>query len=244
MSYNPNSGLVYIPTMHLSEVYSDEGIDLESWQSVPFEGGMGVNIRVERKQPERYPASLIAWDPINQKEAWSVQQDEIWNAGTLTTAGNLVFQGRADGVFLAYDAETGEMVWQFDTGLGISAPPITYKIGGIQYLSLLVGWGGGLTGYLGRELGWAYRAHTRRLITFSLEGEIEMPKLPPPFFPEPTDAPDFNVDATKAEAGKNKYERCVYCHGIGAIAGGMAPDLRASPFPLEKSLFESVVRNG
>ena len=59
----------------------------------------------------------------------------------LTTAGNLVFQGRLDGAFVAYRADTGEEVWSTDLGLGVSAPPITYAVDGRQYVALLVGWG-------------------------------------------------------------------------------------------------------
>ncbi len=64
----------------------------------------------------------------------------------MTTAGNLVFQDRADGKFLAYDALTGKELWRFDAGLGITAAPITYEIGGKQYVSVLVGWGGAWAG--------------------------------------------------------------------------------------------------
>ena len=191
MSYNPDTGLVYLPVLHGAATYSDEGYDLENWQAVEFEVAFGLDPLPAENQPREYPASLVAWDPLKQKEIWSIPQETFWNAGTLTTAGNLVFQGRSDGHFLAHNARTGEVLWDYDVGLGISAPPITYQIGGRQYLSLLVGWGGGYSGYSGAELGWAYRIHTRRLITFSLEGETDLPELPPPYFAEPLRVPDL-----------------------------------------------------
>ena len=113
MSYNPNTGLAYIPVLHEGFIYTDESVDLENWKSVEFIGGTGVRLHPPEQQPREYPSSLIAWDPINQKEAWSIPQDDFWNGGTLTTAGNLVFQGRTDGMLLAYNAESGDIVWKF-----------------------------------------------------------------------------------------------------------------------------------
>jgi quinohemoprotein ethanol dehydrogenase len=198
------------------------------------------------KQPKEYPSSLEAWDPVNQKLIWSVPQDNFWNAGTLTTAGNLVFQGRADGKFLAYNAKTGAIVWTFDAGLGISAPPITYKINGKQYISLLVGFGGGYArgGFDVYKLGWAYRMQTRRLITFSLDGNADMPAMSPPFYPEPIIDPNFKIDNELARQGSRLYGLCFNCHGGGMYAGGMSPDLRASPIPLDKEAFAMIVRDG
>lgn len=244
MSFNPNTGLVYLPTIHVSASYTDEGIDLANWRSVDFQGGTGVKQSVTGKQPREYLGSLQAWDPVKKKMIWSVPQESMWNAGTLTTAGNLVFQGRPDGKFIAYNAETGKIVWEFDAGLGISAPPITYSINGRQYIALLVGWGGGFAGLPFGETGWAYGVHTRRLIVFSLEGNVDLPKLPSPLFVKPVEAPDFILNNEMASQGEKEYSACGGCHGRGVIAGGMAPDLRASAFPLDKAGFTELVRNG
>ena len=246
MSYNPITKLTYIPSIHMSVTYTDAGIDTKTWRSVPFQGGMGVSNKRYGPEPGKaYPASLQAWDPVKQQLAWAVPQDNYWNAGTLTTAGNLVFQGHANGHFLAYEAETGKTLWDTDLGLGISAPPITYKINGRQYVTLLVGFGGSVAGLGGAgELGWSYGIHMRRLIAFSLEGNATLPKQPAPFFPNPIDPPDFKINPDLARAGSQLYELCGYCHGGGARAGGMAPDLRASPIPLADALFDDVVRKG
>jgi quinohemoprotein ethanol dehydrogenase len=252
MSYNPDTGLVYIPTLHMKLGFDDEGIDREGFQSVPFRGGIGANITWPEDQPRNYPASLQAWDPVAQKAVWEIPQQTFWSAGTLTTAGNLVFQGRADGRFIAYDARTGEERWSFDAGLGISAPPITYDIDGKQYVSLLVGFGGGYSALGGQDvadLGWSYRAQTRRLITFSLDGSADLPAQPPPHVPQPIEA-DFQVGAELAEAGRLLFERdriegtCWYCHGRGSVSGGAAPDLRASPAVLDAEVFDRIVRGG
>ena len=246
MSYNPETGLAYIPTMHQAITYSDEGIDLDNWKSVEFDGGLGVNFWPAENQPRDYPASLQAWDPVKQELVWAVAQDKSWNAGTLTTAGNLVFQGRSDGKLLAYNALNGDIVWTYDLGLGISAPPITYKIGGKQYLSILVGFGGGyaFAGKDAYDLGWSYRTHMRRLVTFALDGQIEMPSQPPPHFPEPLVDESFVIDNNLAKLGASEYGECMLCHGMGMYSGGMAPDLRESQIALDKDAFASVVREG
>ncbi len=73
----------------------------------PSNGGIGVNTVAAADQQD-HPSSLIAWNPVTQKAAWSIPQQTPMNAGILTTAGNLVFQGRSDGKFLAYNARTGD----------------------------------------------------------------------------------------------------------------------------------------
>lgn len=244
MSYNPQTGLAYLPTIHQAATYSDEGIALDTWQSVAFDGGTGVNTTLSGSDPGEYPGSLQAWDPVKQELAWSIPQDQMWNAGTLTTAGNLLFQGRPDGQLVGYNAENGEILWTFDVGLGISAPPITYMIDGRQYIALLVGWGGGYPGFAGSDLGWSYGTHTRRLVTFSLEGETELPSQPAPHFVAPIKDETFLIDVSLAQMGAALYGYCGHCHGSDVIAGGMAPDLRASAIPLDRDVFASVVRDG
>ncbi|GAB5561690.1 MAG: hypothetical protein SynsKO_33370 [Synoicihabitans sp.] len=247
MSFNPQTGLVYLPVQHDAAIYSDEGVDREGWRAQNWSGGIGVGTSAPDKQPRDYRGSLMAWDPVKQEPAWTIPQEHMHGPGTLTTAGNLVFQGRPDGKFLAYDATNGDGLWEFDAGLGISAPPITYKINGRQYISLLVGWGGGFAGMGHREaanLGWAYRAQTRRLITFSLEGNADMPPNAPPYFALPIDDPTFVIDEELAEIGRIKYYDCAVCHGNDGIAAGMAPNLLASPFTLNAEAFATVVRDG
>ena len=124
MSFNPNTGLAYIPSIHSSTVYGDAGIDIENFERQQWRLNTGVNSRPGGGTRDDAPASLQAWDPVRQEQVWEVLADDIWNAGTLTTASNLLFQGRADGHLIAYDAETGEELWDYDLGLGISAPDL------------------------------------------------------------------------------------------------------------------------
>jgi quinohemoprotein ethanol dehydrogenase len=246
MSYNPGTGLAYIPTMDIGAIYSDEGVDVMTWESPDWAFDAGVALTLG--EAETSTSALKAWDPVEQRSVWEVPLPGVWNAGTLTTAGNLVFQGRADGQLYAYRADDGEMLWSFDLGSGISAAPITYSVDGTQYVSVLVGWGAVMAG-LGTSLtaqhGWAYRVHPRRLVTFALGGTVALPPSPPPFFAEPLEAPDFVVDETLAEAGDPIFNgKCATCHGFGAVSGGSAPDLRASPVVLSHEAFIQVVLGG
>ena len=60
----------------------------------------------------------------------------------LTTAGGLVFNGGTnDRMFRAFDARTGEQLWQFKTNSGIMAPPSSYEVDGVQYIAVQSGWG-------------------------------------------------------------------------------------------------------
>ncbi len=246
MAYSPQTGLAYIPTLHRTDKYSDEGVVYDGWQSKEFSGGIGVSLSPADKQLSDHPSSLEAIDPVTQKKVWSIPQKDFWNAGILTTGGNLVLQGRSDGKLLAYNAKTGQIVWTFNIGLGISAPPITYKINDKQYISLLVGFGGGYArgGIDAYSLGWSYRTQTRRLITFSLEGTAEMPALSPRHFPKPIVDQNFIINENLAQKGYNEYWKCFNCHGDGMYSGGLAPDLRASGISLSKEAFTAVVRDG
>ena len=247
MSYNPNTGLAYIPTIELPGTYSDKKVDLTAWKSPHFKISVGVEFGTEDTAADVGTASLQAWDPIKQKEVWKVPLPNNWNPGTLTTAGNLVFQGRADGVFVAYHAETGEQLWSVDLGVGISAPPITYSIDGKQYVSLLVGWGGGglISGTLAAQHGWAYKRHPRRLYSFALDAVVPVPASPPPYFEQAIDVPGMSIDAELAAHGQSIFgQSCVLCHGGGVVSGGYAPDLRASPLGLSRDAFVEVVKNG
>ncbi len=248
MSYNPELGVVFIPTIEMPALYSDKKIDLKAWRS-PEAGRLSAGVEFGTGDvPTDYGLSyLIAWDPVEKKELWRNRLPNNWNPGTLSTAGGLVFQGRASGIFAAYDAQTGGELWTIDLGLGISAPPVTYSVDGKQYVSLLVGWGGGgiNLGSLAAQHGWAYRKHTRRLYTFALDATGAVPDSAPPFFPEPIDVAGFEVDETLAAEGSERYvEHCFWCHGSAAISGGNGPDLRASPVSTTYDGFRQVVVEG
>jgi len=134
MSYNPKTGLVYIPTNNLC-------MDLEGVQEEYKRGQfyLGVNFDLDKPGPGGYLGGLKAWDPVAQKEVWFNKDDLPFNGGTMTTATGLVFAGDIKGMFRAMDAKTGKELWKFNTGSGISAAPISYTLDGKQYVAVTSG---------------------------------------------------------------------------------------------------------
>ena len=244
---NPNTGLTYIPTIEMPGVFKDTGMDIAKWQSPHFQIDPGVEFGTDDTPADYSGAFLVAWDAVKQKKVWQHKLPPNWNPGTMTTKGNLVMQGRADGEFVAYDATSGEQLWSKNLGLGISSAPITYAVDGKQYVSLLVGWGGGglIAGTLAAQHGWKYKVHPRRLFTFTLDGKQPVPASPPPAFAQPLDPADFKVDIAKVAHGKTLYSHaCVLCHGGGVVSGGLAPDLRESPLATSHAALKGVVVEG
>ncbi|MCB2059744.1 MAG: PQQ-binding-like beta-propeller repeat protein, partial [Novosphingobium sp.] len=237
MSYNPQTGLVYIPYMQLGM----------SFMKAPGTF-LGVSMGpAKTDDPHEGKGALIAWDPVKQEPRWTVWHDWMWNGGTLSTQGNLVFQGTADGWLTAYDAEDGDVLWRFNAGLGIIAPPISYSWKGTQYISLLVGWAGAKGT---PPTGWRYNAQPRRLLTFKLGGDAKLPETAP--YDEtvhPLDDPEIVLDPAEVAAGDRLFHKdmigCDNCHGPAArSAGAPAPDLRESPIAFDRDALWSVLHEG
>lgn len=244
MSYSPKSGLAYFPAIDREHVFADPAGDLSEWQMKP---GMAVNqgLGAPSRPIERKPESseLMAWDPVEQKKVWSVPQTGIFNGGTAATAGNLVFQGQLTGHFSAFSADSGELLWQFDTQTGVQSNPITYTVDGVQYVTVIAGWRG-MGNPSGLDIEWEYRLQPRRVLTFALNGDAELPAAGPrssPFL----DDPQFVVDDEKALLGRTlTFTHCGLCHGFGLRSGGAAPDLRKSALPLNLDGLKSVLQDG
>ncbi len=248
MSFNPGTGLAYIPIIDVPATFTDKGVNYKQWNSPSFQFDPGLDLLRDDLPLKIDAAALIAWDPVKQQKVWEQKLPGVWNPGTLTTAGNLVFEGRTDGKLLAYRATDGIPLWSTDVGVGVSAPPITFEVDGKQYLALLTGWGGAgvsMAGAITAQHGWAYGMHPRRLIVYSLDGAQKLPKAPPPTFAEALVQDDFKVDEMQAETGSHLFlKNCVTCHGGGAVSGGYAPDLRASQAVVYDEAFKEIVVTG
>lgn len=224
MSFNPQTGLVYIPAQDNSFGYADD----PNFQARNEGWNTGVDFSVSRGTPGNLTKPtfgfLLAWDPVTQKERWRVPYANMWNGGTLTTAGNLVFQGTADGRLLAYDATTGTKTWEMMVGNSISAPPITYEIDGTQYVAVMSAWGGspGAASPMGAA------AVPGRLLVFGLGGSSNIPSLSTVSRTPPT-AIAFNATPEEIQRGAQTYaRRCSVCHGVDVVSSGMIRDLRYS----------------
>jgi quinohemoprotein ethanol dehydrogenase len=242
MSFSPKTGLVYIPAMQIGAHFikgkpSTDGISFA-----------GLTIGFTKADDDDGKATLLAWDPVHQKAAWQVKLDSLWNGGTLATSGNLVFQGTADGYLSAYDAITGQRVWHYNAGLGIIAAPMSYSLGGKQYISLLVGYGG-TAGVASQytHMGWKFNAQPRRLLTFALDGKATLPPAPgPDMVVHAVDDPSIKIDPAQAAMGRGLYTTiCSACHGFGLQSvGAPGPDLRESQIALRMDSFLNVVHDG
>ncbi|WP_410052237.1 PQQ-dependent methanol/ethanol family dehydrogenase [Bradyrhizobium sp. SZCCHNS30582] len=146
MSYNPDTGLVYIPA---NNVCMDWSVSDVSYKRGVFYLGAEFPTK---EGPGGFLGELIAWDPVNNKKVWSIQEDLPFNGGTLSTAGGLVFSGNLHGDFRAIDAKTGKILWKKNLGSGIGAGPVTYSVDGKQYVAVVVGRTASIPAFLG-EIG-------------------------------------------------------------------------------------------
>jgi alcohol dehydrogenase (cytochrome c) len=133
MSFNPNTGLVYIPANNVCMDMTDLAVEYKR-------GAFYLGKEFPTKPgPGGYLGELVAWDPVKQQKAWGVKEKLPFNGGTLTTGGNLVFWGTFDGWFKAFDARNGKQLWKFNVGSGVGAGAMTYSIDGKQYVAVVTG---------------------------------------------------------------------------------------------------------
>jgi quinohemoprotein ethanol dehydrogenase len=245
MSFNPSTGLAYIPSFAAGIRFDDSTIDVKNWPVPPLgEALFGIGFEPLRTQGI---SALIAWDPVKRKAAWRAPLEPGIHGGTLTTGGGLVFQGRGDGQFVAYDAASGERRWSYDAQNGIIGAPITYESAGRQYVTVIAGYNGlaGVISDLGVKYGWDARTQHRRVLTFMLDGGASLPAPAKAREFTPVSDPDYRQNSQLAAAGAAYYgQRCYLCHGPAARAGGQAPDLRTSSLILTRESFASVLHDG
>jgi quinohemoprotein ethanol dehydrogenase len=178
---------------------------------------------------------------VAAKPRWRVKHEGATGGGTLTTAGNLVFQGLSDGRLVAYSADSGTKLWDVQVGNGIMAAPSTWSLDGKQYVSVLVGWGGA-TGLYVPNPTKQYKA-PGRLFTFVLDGKAKL-ELVRGIEKNPLTVIDFNATPAELERGATLFgRRCSMCHGVAAVSGGTIADLRYA-LPGTYDIFDRIVRQG
>ena len=237
MSFSPQTGLVYIPIHMQDFVFNHE----PAFKSSPMTTNLGIRRNVAPADPVARAAAakatlasvggrLTAWDPVMQREVWRAEREGAANGGVLSTAGGLVFQGTGTGRFFALDAKSGAPLWSTETQTGVLAAPVSYEIGGVQYVAVMVGTGGS----------WAMAGeeflakgnnlpNISRLLVYALGGAAKLPQAPPrpalALAPPPATATAGTL--ARGEAVFRMY--CGRCHGReGAANFGILPDLRYS----------------
>lgn len=131
-AWNPLTGWIYVPAMHLPSRYV--------LQDVPTTGAGPASIRtIATTAAGPHHGTLSAIDPTTGRIAWQVRTPEPLSGGVATTAGGLLFVGEGNGAFTARDVEDGSLLWRFQTGAGVNAPPIVYQAGGRQFVAVAAG---------------------------------------------------------------------------------------------------------
>jgi quinohemoprotein ethanol dehydrogenase len=246
MAFHPGAGLVYVPAREGSVLAHAPN---KGWKYEPKLWNLGEDASYNGplvKQMVDAPAptgKLVAWNPVEQREAWEVKLPVLESGGVLATGGNLVFHGRSDGMLCAYNATDGKKLWEYDTGTGIMAPPVTYLVNGVQYVTLMVGWGGS-AGLLNIPGGGPTKPGFGRVLTFAIGGNAKLEV--PPFGHQGPPAPAIQVKATAATVreGSALYAKmCLPCHGIEVKAGSGVPDLRYATAETHRQI-EAIVLGG
>ena len=253
MSYNPNTGLVYIPALENPLVFDVEHDFKATGRFKYIEGGWNTGVEFGRlleimgEHPDlpKGKGYITAFDPLTGKTHWTREHGTHWNGGTLSTAADLVFQGNGDGYFVAYDAQNGDELWKVNTYTSTIAPPVTYSIDGEQYVAIQVGSGGaaGLTeGDLAMPASAKY-GNFGRMLAFKINGglSIDEPEHWARDIPEP---PIVQASSAQIEHGGELYgEVCGFCHGIGVYGGPAVPDLRKMSEQTHR-MFNEIVLEG
>jgi quinohemoprotein ethanol dehydrogenase len=207
MAYSPKTGLVYFPVVESYFTLAAAA----SW--TPAQGGLGT---------------AFTGDEALRKEqaAYADAHTKAWldgSGGVLATASGIIFEGVIDKTLAAYDAKTGQKLWQTDTQTVPVAAPITYSVDGVQYLAVNAGWGGGLAHVQANSFA-DLKVSPARLLVYKLGGTETLPPMPagqsaPPPAP-PVRAPEATITKGSALFAKN----CALCHG--QLARGGIKDLR------------------
>jgi PQQ-dependent dehydrogenase (methanol/ethanol family) len=236
ISFSPATGLVYIPANQSSYAFvatHEDDNPMGQKLSISFTG----NQEYMRKLKTR-PVSegfLLAWDPVQRKEAWRASLGSGRSGGALSTAGGLVFAGTSENTFVAYRADNGSKLWSSPTQTGTMAGPVSYEVDGEQYVAVVAGF---------RQTGNYYAPNYSRLLVYRLGASAMLPEAIP--FPDPVLNPPAAFGTAQVRAhGEEVYGRfCSTCHGSDGLSRGMFPDLRYSPALATDAAFRQVVIDG
>lgn len=250
MAFNPDLQLAYIPAQEIPQAYREDSRfshKSKGWNTgadfaaeIPPMSSDAVTQAVRATLKGR----LIAWDPKTQSARWSVEHSNAWNGGVLSTAGNLVFQGKLSGEFAAYNAATGEVLWTHELEAGGASGPGTYAIDGEQFVTITTGWGSAYALTTGLAFDAPVSPTVGRVVTFKLDGTGSIPKADIPSIERVAKADAFGDEAMVARGSVAYSVNCLVCHGALAISSGVLPDLRWSAITSSSASWSSVVLDG
>ena len=250
MAFNPDLNLAYIPAQEIPQAYArDPRFETQpvGWNTgADFSAGVPpiAPPEVAKFLRSTLKGRLIAWDPIAREARWSVEHGNAWNGGVLSTAGGLVFQGKLNGDFVAYDAETGDKLWNHELKSGGASGPGTYMIDGEQYVTITTGWGSAF----GLSAGFAYDetvpSTVGKVVTFKLGGTGEIADPDFPMIDKTPKADSFGDETMIAEGSVHYARNCTVCHGPLAVSSGVLPDLRWSAISGNEMAWKGVVVDG
>ena len=133
MAINPKLRMAYAANLHQPMTYHVEEADVPGRQALARRRVQGHSRR------EKQWGRLAAVNLDTGKVAWKFDTDQPLIGGVLATAGNLVFNGEGNGLFRAFDAESGKKLWEYQCGAGVNAPAVSYIVGGKQYIAVAAG---------------------------------------------------------------------------------------------------------
>jgi alcohol dehydrogenase (cytochrome c) len=145
-AFNPNTGLLYANTNHGYSTY--RFIPLKEFKpGLRYQGIENINSPIK---PDTLAGHIEAIDPMTGQPKWRVPlHGQMIASAMLATGGGLLFTGKHTGEFIAVDADTGTILWEFRTASGINAQPVTWTRNGKQYVTVLSGMGGSASGRRG-----------------------------------------------------------------------------------------------
>ena len=132
IAVNPGLGLTYAINLHQPMTYHVES-------STYPEGKLWLGGAFKVIADEEQWGNISAVDYNTGELRWKVKTEQPMIGGILATAGGLVFTGEGNGLFKALDAETGSVLWKFQAGAGVNAPPASYTVDGDQYIVVAAG---------------------------------------------------------------------------------------------------------
>jgi quinohemoprotein ethanol dehydrogenase len=226
MSYNPKTGLVYIPEIILPLIYkSDASFEFKKlkWGTGILYNDIGPPFSEENQkytigQKDTLEVNkLKAWDPVNQKVVWELEQPVAKGNGGILSISDLVFQGTNTGHLKVYEANTGKLLKEIEVGTGIMAAPMSYQIDGEQYVAVMAGYGGNslVVGPLDERAAIHKYQNYGRILAFKLNGgptplppKVTIIEVPEPF--------ELELEADLIKMGESLFNNyCSKCHIAG-----------------------------